>query len=198
MLKFHSKKIFLYLVFPTFFLLILYNFYIFNYLIVDENHNPKLINSDIVKKTHITYVHFFDTTENLTTENFKYFLNFAYIPCEKNLDFTIIINTIRIKRVLKLYNDDGDELDSELDEFLKNLIEDNEIYRKFIECSNSKSNKNSNTLILIDFHDGGDICSYSNHVNNFLLKNKNKYSYFFYINSSARGPFLPSYWNQPW
>ena len=43
-------------------------------------------------KIHISYVHYLDTHDKITIENFKFFLHFAYEPCNADVDFTIILN----------------------------------------------------------------------------------------------------------
>jgi len=46
---------------------------------------------------------------------------------------------------------------------------------------------------------GGDLCAHAELVkSDFWQTKRNNYLYYFFINSSARGPFVPNYWTSKW
>jgi hypothetical protein len=56
-----------------------------------------------------------------------------------------------------------------------------------------------NTAIIIKNNKGSDICAnVQMFKTNHWKRIKNYFKYFFFINSSVRGPFLPNYWTKPW
>ena len=141
----------------------------------------------IEPKIHVTYLHFMDTTEQVTIENLKYFLHFAYKPCDQAVDYTFIFNTNKFNRS-STKNHPVYGLTPELKAYLQKIIDPD--WLKSAE---------SNTLFITDGYIGGDLCSYSNYINSMMFMGRRfRYKYFFYINSSVRGPFLPSYWKKPW
>lgn len=138
-------------------------------------------------KIHVFYVHYISTGDQTTNENLVFFMNFAYSPCNPVIDYTIVLNYDDITGVVgKLLKLMGDEL-----------------YEKLINCSiqtDSDTHSTSlNTRVVYRKNKGGDLCAYSEIMNNpnWILIEK-LYSYFFFINSSTRGPFLPAYYLKPW
>ena len=159
---------------------------LFNYLL---DSNSKLI--------HLTYVHLLESNDEIILENLRFFFHFAYVPCSSIIDFTFILNT---NDYSASSNEDFDSIDSGFDKDLNDFFEREvglEILTKLKQCS-TKTSKQRNTFIIKRLNQpGSGICAY-----NKLWKskkfNENSYKYFFYINSSARGPFLPKYWTRPW
>lgn len=133
---------------------------------------------DTFQRIHLTYIHQVDTEIKELHGNFKFFLHFAYAPCDQRIDFylTLIVNS--------------DELD--VYDYIKNLVDDDELYNQLLTCRNTFFRKRLNSP-------GPDICSYAELLRSDEFKEvKNNYNYFFFINSSVRGPFLPNYWTEPW
>jgi hypothetical protein len=151
-------------------------------------------NSNSKAKIHIAYVHFLDTSEHSTVENFRFFMHFAHYPCNSEVDFTIILNMAPSSYAQRsnIYN---------LDLF-KKAFNSEEHLEKFKSCeSHNAANPMRNTyLILRENRDGGDLCAFADMIahEKFWQKSKSIYKYFFFINSSARGPFLPNYWLRKW
>jgi predicted RND superfamily exporter protein len=139
-------------------------------------------------KIHISYVHYLDTVDNITIENFKYFLHFAYEPCNADVDFTIILNVNNLNQ--PIFERD----------LLRNAFGNStRLMNEFQSCQNSKNPKRNTFLIVRQNKDGGDLCAHAELVkSDFWLKNRDRYLYYFFINSSARGPFLPNYWRRKW
>ena len=143
-------------------------------------------------KIHVTFVHDMDTNEQVTLENLKYFLHFAYKPCNEEVDYTFIFNK-KIMNPFTSKNYPVYGLTQELKEYLGKIIDLN-----LFKCSVSDEISKS-TLFITDSYIGGDICSYSYYIKTkWFLKKKFIYDFFFYINSTVRGPFLPIYWEKPW
>jgi hypothetical protein len=139
-------------------------------------------------KIHISYVHYLDTLGKMTIENFKFFLHFAYEPCNVDVDFTIILNVNNLSQSI-----------FERDLFKNAFNNSTRLINEFQSCQNSKNPKRNTFLIVRKNTDGGDMCAQSELVkSDFWLRNRDRYYYFFFINSSARGPFLPSYWIRKW
>ena len=131
-------------------------------------------------KIHITYTHFLESTDKLANENFKFFLDFAYEPCSKILDYTFIFNKNILKNVSK------DALYYELNSFI-----DYKIVKKMKSCKNTK--------IIQRLNIGHDLCAIKEMLDSPEWKiAEKKYNFYFFINSSVRGPFLPSYWINEW
>jgi hypothetical protein len=140
------------------------------------------------EKIHITYIHFYDTNETVTAENLKYFLYFAYKPCKENVDFKFLFTSDKLKNI-KDYD--------ELIKYLKKMISNDFIYGNLINCSRLDNILSNTELIIVP--NSEDLCVYSSYVNSLSFKlDEYKYKYFFYINSSVRGPFLPVYWIREW
>ena len=162
-----------------------------------KTSNPILILSKdalIKKLIHVFYVHHIDTSSAETKGNFKFFMNFAYAPCVPNVFFTLIFNrddTSRdINEVLKIHL--GESLSSNL---IKCIIKENGPID-----TNSNSSIRANTKVISRQNEAGpDLCAI---VETFRLpfwtNNLNLFSYFIFINSSARGPFLPEYYFKKW
>ena len=79
------------------------------------------------------------------------------------------------------------------------IVRDNLEYLN-TETERQSQNPNRNTYLIVRQNkDGGDLCAHAEFVkSDFWLKNKNSYLYYFFINSSCRGPFLPNYWVRKW
>ena len=154
-----------------------------NHLDLDMKINQK---KDL--KIHISYVHYLDTLDKITIENFKFFLHFAYEPCNADVDFTIILNVNNTNQPI-----------FERDLFRKAFGNSARLMNEFQSCQDS-NNPNRNTYLIVRQNkDGGDLCANAELVkSDFWLKNKDRYLYYFFINSSCRGPFLPNYWVRKW
>jgi hypothetical protein len=139
-------------------------------------------------KIHISYVHYLDTLDKITIENFKFFLHFAYDPCNADVDFTIILNVNNLNQ--PIFERD----------LLRNAFGNStRLMNEFKSCQESQ-NPNRNTFIIVRQNKAGsDLCAYAEFVkSDFWLKNKDRYLYYFFINSTCRGPFLPNYWRRKW
>ena len=64
-----------------------------NTLVLKNNQENQLQPAENKFKIHVLYVHYIDTKDQLTIDNFKYFMYFAYLPCDPFVDFRIILNT---------------------------------------------------------------------------------------------------------
>jgi hypothetical protein len=145
--------------------------------------NPK---NDL--KIHISYVHYLDTLDKITIENFKFFLHFAYVPCNADVDFTIILNVKNLNQPI-----------FERDFFRNAFGNSTRSMNEFQSCQNSHNPTRNTFLIVRQNKDGGDLCAHAEFVkSDFWLKNRDRYLYYFFINSSCRGPFLPNYWRRKW
>ena len=124
----------------------------------------------------LAYVHQLDTKDAYSIENFRYFLHFAYAPCSRFIFYKINLNVESI------------ELDAKNE--LSKLI-DQDLLDKLYSCKN--------TAIVVKKNTGGDICRF---IETFATESWNRikknFKYFFFINSTVRGPFLPNYWTRPW
>jgi len=139
-------------------------------------------------KIHISYVHYLDTLDKITIENFKFFLHFAYEPCNADVDFTIILNVKNLNQPI-----------FERDLFRNAFGNSARLIDEFKSCQNSNNPTRNTYLIVRQNKDGGDLCANSEFVkSDFWLKNRERYLYYFFINSSCRGPFLPNYWRRKW
>ena len=148
-------------------------------------------NSKSTAKIHIAYVHYLNTREEPTIENFKFFMHFAHVPCNSEVDYTIILNLNSdvYKQISNVYD---------LDLF-KNAFSGRDHLEKFKSCESNENPFRNTYLVLRENRDGGDLCAFSDMIRNeFWLKTKAMYTYFFFINSSARGPFVPNYWLRKW
>ena len=140
----------------------------------------KIISSDDKDDTnfkiHVSYVHYIDSNSESLNENFKFFLHFAVQPCDSRVDYRITLNT--------------NNINVDINAHVANILADDELMSQINNCSNVVLIKNSNTR---------DLCVHAEQVKSKdWKKNKQKYKYFFFINSSTRGPFLPNYWTEPW
>ena len=148
-------------------------------------------NSKSTAKIHIAYVHYLNTREEPTIENFKFFMHFAHVPCNSEVDYTIILNLNSdvYRQISNVYD---------LDLF-KNAFSGRDHLEKFKSCESNENPLRNTYLVLRENRDGGDLCAFSDMIRNeFWLKTKAMYTYFFFINSSARGPFVPNYWLRQW
>jgi hypothetical protein len=148
----------------------------------NREYNTKLI--------HVSYVHYFDTKDKPTEDNFKFFMHFAYVPCDPRVFFTIIFNKKDVTKSPRYY--------------LENLLGD-KLYRKVRDCLFNTKNKLSskfkrNTQIIMRSNrPGGDLCAQVDFLkSDFWSRNEKIFKYFFFINSSVRGPFLPTYYLKKW
>ena len=124
----------------------------------------------------ISYTHHLDTSDKLSIDNFKYFLHFAYVPCSDYVYFKINLNLDSIELNVRA-------------ELLK-LVDEDLVFNLF-NCKN--------TAIILRENKGSDICAIVKMFNsNHWKRVKSYFKYFFFINSSVRGPFLPNYWTRPW
>ena len=131
---------------------------------------------DADPKTFVSYVHFIDSNSEAVIENFKFFMNFAVQPCDSRVDFRVTLNTNNISMNLIAK--------------IAKILADDKLMSLINNCSNVVIIKNFNTR---------DLCVHAEHLKSEAWKrDKQKYKYFFFINSSARGPFLPNYWTEPW
>jgi hypothetical protein len=145
---------------------------------LNQNQTSSLTNVDDDDfKIFISYVHKLDTNDEISHENFKFFMNFGLLPCDDRVHFRIILNTLYV------YFD----LFEELGKILKN----DDLIAKLKICSNIEFIKRLNVL-------GTDLCGHIQIFKNQTWKQFNQYKFYFFINSSVRGPFLPNYWTEPW
>ena len=127
-------------------------------------------------KIHVSYVHHIDTKNQALMENFKFFMFFGVQPCDSRVDYRIILNM----------NNISDDVNNKV----AKVLADDELMSQIRNCSNVVIIKNKNTL---------DLCVQSEQLKTEYWKSvKHKYKYFFFINSTPRGPFLPNYWTEPW
>ena len=146
-------------------------------------------NKSLNQKIHISYVHHLDTNGIETKDNFKFFMHFAYEPCRNDVDFTITLN---------INSDNANNSIFERDAF-KNAFYDSNHLNMFKSCQDSQNPKRNTFLIVRENKDGGDLCANVDLVRSeSWLKRKDNYMYYFFINSSTRGPFLPNYWLRKW
>lgn len=141
------------------------------------------------KINHVFYIHYLDSKDKLSIENFIFFMNFAYMPCHPHVFYTFVFNRDTIE--LDIMPDLLKLIGPKLMNILKNCIaEDELIDRQFIT---------KNTKIITRFNQGGDLCSLTEIMKtDFWINNEKLFHLYFFINSSARGPFLPNYWTRPW
>ena len=147
-------------------------------------------NVNSTAKHFISYVHYLDTNQMRTVENFRYFMHVAHEPCNPDVDFVLILNvdskSSRTKSIfdLKVFTD---------------AFSDEAHLNKFKYCQDERNPQRNTYIVLRQNKEGGDLCANVELVkSDFWLQNKAKYVYYFFINSSARGPFLPNYWTRKW
>jgi hypothetical protein len=155
---------------------------LFLQLLLNENLNMlNIINFIILSlskenfKIHVFYVHHMDSKSEAVIENFKFFMHFGVNSCNSRVDYRIILNT----------NNISTDFQAKIAEILNN----DKLFSQINKCSNVKLIKNLNTR---------DLCVHAEQLKSEAWKrDKKKYKYFFFINSSTRGPFLPNYWTEP-
>lgn len=194
--KFYILKIFTLFLFLSLILIKLFSkthsdFYLTDYLKIKNNpsnlsiyysnicaQNSAFVNTSlsVIFKIHVIYIHYLETTDEKSIENFKFFINFGYQPCSSAVHFTFIFNTDQ-KRI-------------DIFQELKKFLDEDSIYQlRFCK----------NTIVKYQFNHGNDICSFVKLLQTKYWKSEeNEYQFYFYINSSVRGPFLPAYWRKPW
>ena len=127
-------------------------------------------------KVLVQYVHPIETKNEIIMENFRYFLTIGVLPCHSNADFRIILIT-------KSEN-------TNVYEKLGPLLNDTDLVQDLKRC------KNVNFLLS---QNSEGLCAHSiQFKRSEWIREKLKYKYFFFIDSTLRGPFLPNYWAQPW
>jgi len=144
-----------------------------------------------ITKTHISYVHYLNTDDYTTKENFKFFMHFAYEPCHADVDFTIILNlnSDTFKQKVNIYHSD----------LFRNAFSNGAHLNKFKSCETNENPLRNTYLILRENRDGGDLCAFHDMLQDDIwIRSKSIYKYFFFINSSAHGPFTPNYWSRKW
>ena len=145
---------------------------------------------DTKVKIHISYVHYLNSKDERTTGNFKFFFNFAYEPCHSDVDFTITLNIDNLVSKNEILNSNI---------FLNAFDNDKALLNRFISCSDSLNLQRNTYIIVRKNKNGGDLCANVDFFkSHFWMQNKNNYKFYFFINSSARGPFLPNYWLKKW
>ena len=145
-----------------------------------NTNNHYLINK---QKVHIGYTHYIYTADATTIDNFKFFMKHAYLPCDEQTHFTIIINQNDIS------NDVFFSISFHLD---VNLL--NELKR----CSSGGPGSNTHVINRLN-KEGSDLCAYVELLQSEYWKNiVGFFKYFMFFNSSVRGPFLPNYWLKTW
>jgi hypothetical protein len=158
-----------------------------------KSHNSKHLPafSYIFLHSHIFYVHYMDTNDRFTVENFVFFMNFAYLPCDPQLFFTIVLN--RRNMDTNLMSDLERILGSKTIGTMKNCM--------YNELNLSNTDRGArNTKLVVRLNDqGGDLCANSDLLKSeFFKSNEQLFYYYFFINSSVRGPFLPNYYLKKW
>jgi len=101
--------------------------------------------------------------------------------------------------VLYCYFEKNDDYKNNLLYFLNNGIEDNNDYIFIINGNNTINIPSSKNIKIINRDNiGYDFSAYGEALKNIHI---DKYKYFFFINTSVRGPFLPNYiklsWTEP-
>ena len=149
------------------------------FLLITNKNEKNLANQDDNFKIFISYVHKIDTNDEISHENFRFFMNFGLLPCDDRVHYRIILNTLYV------YFD--------LWEQVGKILNDDDLIGKIKKCANIEFIKRLNVL-------GTDLCGHIEIFKNQTWKNLllNQYKYYFFINSSVRGPFLPNYWTEPW
>jgi hypothetical protein len=140
-------------------------------------------------KIQISYAHYLDTNDEPTIENFKFFMNFAHEPCHPDVDFTLIFNLDKTISIRSLFET----------KLFRDAFSGTKHLEKFIACQDERNSKRNTYVIVRKNKKGGDLCAFVDLIKSeFWIRYRSSYSFFFFINSSARGPFLPNYWNKKW
>ena len=135
----------------------------------------------------LTYVHYLDTTDYRTNENLKFFMHFAHEPCNTEVDFVIIFNVNFHTAPIFEHK------------VFVEAFRDATHLQRFRWCQDERNPQRNTYVVVRKNKDGGDLCANVDFLRNeFWLQNKAKYAYYFFINSSTRGPFLPNYWTKKW
>lgn len=148
---------------------------------------------------HVFYAHYMDTDDKLSVENLRYFMNFGYSPCDPDIFFTFIFN--RKYMDTNLLDDLRALLGANIVQKMKACTcNDEDLTDSFARRRRRKGNLTPNTKIVVRLNDhGADLCAYSDMIRSeFWRRNEHLFFYYFFINSSARGPFLPNYYTNPW
>lgn len=130
-----------------------------------------LIRNDQRKKSHTFYVHYLDSKDQNSVQNFLFFVQFAYSPCNPRMFFTFVLNTDR-----EMMN---------VTEPLVHLLGHDVVFN-MIKCE-------SNTQITARINKpGGDLCAHVEQMQStkWMTTEERKYDYYFFINSSVRGTVL--------
>lgn len=142
------------------------------------------------RRIHVFYVHYLDTNDQKTEENFKFFMNFAYSPCNPAIFYSVILNRVDTR--------------ANIAQILNKLL-GKQLMQTLIRCfvrSNETVTKDfyhNTRLIVRKNKPGGDLCAFVELLNNsYWFQMEHLFSYFFLINSSVRGPFLPNYYLKGW
>ena len=136
----------------------------------------EVLSTEAEFKVLVQYVHPVDTENEIIKENFRFFMTIGVLPCHPSADFRIILNT-------KSEN-------TNVYEKLGPLLNDTDLVKDLKRC------KNINFLLS---QKKKGLCAHSLQFKRSEWKReKLKYKYFFFIDSTLRGPFLPNYWTQPW
>ena len=141
---------------------------------------------------HVTYVHYL-SKDKLTDENFKFFIDFAYNPCHPRVFYTFLISVNSLnhfdlkKKLPKIIGEQQFNKILKCSKILKWDIKD-DILQYFL----------NNTMIII-IKKTPDLCALNNiFQTSFWKKIEKFFNFYFFINSTVRGPFLPNYWIKPW
>jgi hypothetical protein len=146
-------------------------------------------------RIHVFYVHYMDTEDKLTIDNFIYFMNFAYSACHPHLFFTLVLN--RRNMDTNLMSDLAEVLGPRLLASMRNCTY-NELDLGRRHNKERRGYRNTKIIVRLNDH-GGDLCANVDMLKSeFFKKNEHLFRYFFFINSSVRGPFLPNYYLRPW
>jgi hypothetical protein len=157
-----------------------------------QANDPNQLNKQPRMRMHVFYVHYMDTKDKLTIDNFIFFMNFAYSACNPRVFFTIVLN--RRNMDTNLMSDLEKVLGASILTLIKNCT-----YNE-LDLSDRKQRGHRNTKIIVRLNDhGGDLCANVDMLKSeFFKKNEHLFFYYFFINSSVRGPFLPNYYLRPW
>ena len=147
-------------------------------------------NTKSTAKIHIAYVHYLDTWSQNTAENFRFFMHFAHEPCHSDVDFTIILNVNKPSTVDSI-------LDSRI---FRRAFSDIDHLERFKSCQDASNPRRNTHVIVRGNTPGGDLCAFAQLFKqaDYWTLSKSTYEHFFFINSSARGPFVPNYWLRKW
>lgn len=149
---------------------------------ISNNRNEKKRSHQLINKSHVTYIHYLDTDDRLIVENFIFFIKHAYAACSDEIYFTFVF----LQKIENQYRDQ-----------LIRILGKDAAYKLF-ECTEGAT-KNTRMISRV-IKNQPNACYYSGVLKNELNTEiaKRSFSYFFFIKSSALGPFLPSYWYSTW